>query len=722
MANDRHRAPVTASHAKMLALLDRIRERTPDENSYLGDRQARELRQALAAWQPDDGPAKLWQLHGLLGNQEIKLGNEEVGIDHLEKAYKLLPEVADQIRDRGVHETIFSLAVGYLRLGETENCCSRNTPESCIVPIRGGGIHTRPEGSVTAIRYLRELLESDNLETKRELIARWLLNVAYMTIGEYPDSVPKEFLIPPERFLPDQDFPHFQNIASELGVDSFNLSGATVIDDFNGDGYLDIFTTTWNTSGEPHLFINDAKGGFVDRSRQAGLEGLYGGLDAVQADYDNDGDVDILILRGAWLEEHGHHPNSLLANDGTGVFTDVTFDARLGAVHYPTHSAAWADYDNDGDLDLYVGNETTPGVRAPGQLFRNNGDGTFIDIAPDAGVENLRFAKGVVWGDYDGDRFPDLYISNYLEANRLYHNNGDDTFSDVAPQLNVQRPMMSFPVWFWDFDNDGALDLFVSSYSGQTDTLAAQALGRQPAFEPPCLYRGDGQGGFEDVTERSGLIAPMRPMGANFGDINNDGYPDFYLGTGDPMYWSVMPNLCYVNREGKKFDNVTMASGLGHLQKGHGVSFADFDNDGDLDIFEEMGGAFPGDEFNDALYENPGFGNNWVAVELVGVQSNRSAIGARLHAKVVDPSGAVRSVYRHVTSGGSFGANPLRQTIGLGKEGTVRSLEVYWPTTDKTQRFENVPIGCVIQVVEGRSQFTVRNLKTLSFHAQSPQE
>ena len=698
----------------MLEKLEQIRQQTPDEHPWLGDRAVRKLSEALAAWQDDDGKAKLWQLNALLGINKVIYGDEQAGIDNLKKAYDLVPSVRDNIRGHEADENLFQLAVAYLRLGETQNCCARNTPDSCIVPIHGAGIHTRTEGSRAAIKCLTELLSSPSLVSNREATAKWLLNLAYMTIGEYPDSVPKEYLIPPEVFGSSGDFPHFPNISQKLGLDNFNNCGGAIIDDFDGDGYLDIFITSYDPAVSPRLYINNGSGGFVDRSKEAGLEGINGGLNCVQADFDNDGAVDILILRGAWLGKAGCHPNSLLKNDGHGHFTDVTFDAGLGDVFYPTHSAAWADYDNDGFLDLYVGHESTKEVRAPSQLFHNNGDGTFTDVTEQAGVDNFRFAKGVTWGDYDGDGYPDLYVSNLGDPNRLYHNNHDGTFTDVAT-MELQQPLKSFACWFWDFDNDGALDLYVTSYSSRMNTIAEYYLGGHPDFDPPCLFRGDGHGGFENVTEKCGLNIPMLPMGVNFGDVNNDGYPDFYLGTGDPSYFSLMPNLLFVNHEGKSFENVTMAAGMGHLQKGHGISFADLDNDGDLDVFEQMGGAFRGDKAYNVLYENPGFGNNWLSVDVVGTRSNRSAIGARLHAEVVGPDGSVHSVYRHVNSGGSFGANPLRQTLGLGKDGKIQLLEVFWPTTHETQQFRDVPTNQIIRITEGDGKFTVRNLKKLSF-------
>ena len=233
----------------------------------------------------------------------------------------------------------------------------------------------------------------------------------------------------------------------------------------------------------------------------------------VQADYDNDGNVDLLVLRGGWLREQGRHPNSLLRNNGDGTFTDVTFQAGLGEVHYPTQTAAWGDYDNDGGLDLYIGNESLRGVVAPNQLFRNNGDGTFTDVAAAAGVLNHAFAKAVVWGDYNGDRLLDLYVSNNGESNRLYRNNGNGTFTNLARQLGVERPTDSFPAWFWDFDNDGVLDLYVSAYAAHIEHLAASTLDLPVNIELTRLYRGTGEGGFEEVSRQYDLVRPSAAMG-----------------------------------------------------------------------------------------------------------------------------------------------------------------------------------------------------------------
>ena len=193
-------------------------------------------------------------------------------------------------------------------------------------------------------------------------------------------------------------------------------------------------------------------------------------------------------------------------------------------------------------------------------------------------------------------------------------------------------------------------------------------------------------------------------MGSNFGDLDNDGFLDFYLGTGYPEYEGLMPNLLFRNVGGKSFVDVTTAAGLGHLQKGHGVAFADFDHDGDQDILAELGGAYAGDVFGNALFENPGFGNHWLVVKLVGVTSNKSAIGARIRTDILEGDKR-RSVYKWVNSGGSFGANPLRQHIGLGRAEAIESLEIYWPTTDRTQRFQDVGVDQFIELTEDQDEY-----------------
>ena len=721
-----------ASHRKMLQVLKELRERVPDRDPVLGDFRARHLRAELEAVEAGRKKAGFfpqvtrWRLHFDLGREELQLGNEQRSLEHSDAAFRMLPQVENLLRADLPIRLRFQLGVSHLRVGETRNCCLRANPDSCILPIREGGIHTEPEGSRQAIRYFTQVLEQSASDSIAYLESRWLLNIAHMTLGSYPEGVPRDYLIPPRAFQSDESFPRFPNIAGDLGLDTFNLAGGACADDFNNDGYLDLVVSTWDPAEQMRFFVNNGDGSFLDRTREAGLSGLFGGINLLQADYDNDGYVDLLVLRGGWLGDSDRHPNSLLRNNGDGTFTDVTFLAGLGEVHYPTQTASWADYDNDGDLDLYIGNESTrKGIFLPQplgeveddrlpfpcQLFRNNGDGSFSDVARQAGVTNDRWTKAAIWGDYDGDRYPDLYVSNFWEHNRLYRNNRDGTFTDVAGRLDVTGPMASFPAWFWDFDNDGNQDLYVSAYMTEVADLAAASLDLPFETELPLLYRGDGEGGFEEVSRQLDLDRPSAPMGSNFGDLDNDGYLDFYLGTGTPDYHDLMPNLMYRSLGGKRFADISIDGGFAHLQKGHGVIFADFDHDGDQDIFEQMGGSYAGDKYADALYENPGFGNHWIAIQLVGVRSNRSAIGARIRLDV-EEQGKPRTIFKTVNSGGTFGANPLRQTVGLGRAPKIRRLEVLWPTTGETQVFRDVPADGFIRIVEGEGRYRRLSLPT----------
>jgi hypothetical protein len=359
-------------------------------------------------------------------------------------------------------------------------------------------------------------------------------------------------------------------------------------------------------------------------------------------------------------------------------------------------------------LDLYIGNE-----EVPCQLFKNQGDGTFVDVAASAGVTNGPYTKGVIWGDYDGDRYPDLYVSNFETPNHLYHNKKDGTFEEVAEKLGVARPIASFPAWFWDFNNDGALDLYVSSFKTGVEYVAADYLRRPLNTELACLYQGDGQGNFRDVAAEQNLVRVTQTMGANFGDLDNDGFLDFYLGTGYPQYDGLMPNVMYHNRGGSGFADVSAAGGFSHLQKGHGIAFGDLDNDGDQDVLAEMGGGYSGDAFRNALFENPGFGNHWIKIKLIGTQSNRAAIGARIKIEVVE-NGKQRFIYKWVNSGGSFGCNPFRQEIGLGKSTSIARLEIYWPTSDSTQQFDNVAVDQFIEIREFEDAYKQRSLKQVS--------
>ena len=492
-------------------------------------------------------------------------------------------------------------------------------------------------------------------------------------------------------------------------------AGGSIVDDFDNDGYLDIVISSVDACESLRYFRNNTDGTFADWTTKAKLSDQLGGINCVQTDYNNDGWLDIFVMRGGW--EFAMR-NSLLKNNGDGTFSDVTEASGLLSGDHSTHSAAWADFNNDGWLDVFVGHEETPS-----QLFRNNGDATFTDVSSQAGVNQTAFTKGASWGDYDMDGFSDLYVSNYGSENFLYHNNGDGSFTDIAKKLNVDRPIMSFPTWWFDYDNDGWLDLFVASFVPSVTEVARGFLHLPPQAETMKLYRNNQRGGFEDVTLKVNLNRVVPTMGANFSDVDNDGFVDFYLGTGAPSYTALMPNFMYRNREGKRFVDVTAATGTGHLQKGHGVAFGDWDNDGDQDLFVNIGGFIPGDKYNKALFANPnqGNGNHWLALQLRGEKSNRAALGAKIKLTLVDAKGAKSMRYREVSSGGSFGASSLSQHIGLGKAAKIDALEITWPMSKQVQVFRNVAMDQALTIQETAATYKVRKLKSLATTRTPPQ-
>lgn len=737
-------SPIKESHTKMVEALRVIRERTNEDNVWIGDRYARILRTCLKSVEKDcnnideaepeltifrDNDAlqikgyleenqvkreyeRKLLLHFRLARAEMHLGNNQKALEHIQKANKMFKRLEIKTNKNNTLDLInFRFAMIYFRIGETENCCLMHNEESCLFPIQGKGVHIRKGGSKKAIEYFSKVLKSAGPKSSIYMSSYWLLNIAYMTLGNYPEGVPAEFLINPEIFEKETGFPRFKNISASLNIDTISLSGGVIADDFNNDNYIDLMVTSFSPFDEIKLFINDGNGAFMDKSNESGLGGIFGGLNMVQGDYDNDGFADVLVLRGAWLGKGGRYPNSLLHNNGDGTFHDVTFMAGLAEVNYPTQAGAFADFDNDGDLDIYIGNESSNQLKAPSQLFVNNGDGTFMDVAQKSGVTNDQYTKGVVWGDFNKDGLMDLYVSNAIGANRLYQNVGNGVFNDIAQEARVDDNRLNFSAWFWDFNNDGALDIFTSTYGFNTVDLAQFYMNKGKPYNPHCrigtLYKGrHGTNDFEDITIQQGLGFPSAIMGANIGDLDNDGFLDFYGGTGYPGFDQLMPNVMLKNEGGQGFVDVTIPGGFGHLQKGHAVVFADFDNDGDQDIFEQMGGAFASDSFADAYYENPGFGNNWIKLKLIGVESNRSAIGARIRLDFTD-NGQPRSVYRDVNSGGSFGANPLMQMIGVRQAVVIERIEIFWPKTGKTQVFENIPVNSTIKIIEGQSPYVV---------------
>ena len=656
----------------------------------LADLKVRAAKLAAAADDTDSSPSDAVALRLGVAQVYAYQGDMDPAIAQFEAALR--------IASRGAPETLPDveemLGVAYLHRAEMVNGVYRHPAERCLFPIRPEFKYLKGADSQKAIQhFLASLkLRPDDLAT------RWLLNLAYMTLGNYPAGVPKEHLLAPSRFASAEDIGRFTDVAPRVGLDTiFSEAGGLIVDDFDNDGLFDIVTSNWDFCAPMHFFHNNGDGTFADRSAQSGLASQVGGLNLIQTDYNNDGCLDILVLRGGWETAQR---KSLLRNNCNGTFTDVTVEAGL-AEPTTTQTAVWVDINNDGFLDLYVGNENEPN-----QLFLNNGNGTFKDISRSSRTDLSVFTKAVVAADYDHDGYADLFVSNYRGDSALFHNNHDGTFTDVASQAGVQASGHGFAAWFFDYDNDGWPDLLASSYAVSIEESVRTYLGL-PHNEPTMkLYHNQGNGAFRDVTEETGLNKVFMPMGSNFGDVDNDGYPDIYFGTGDPSYASLLPNVLLHNKGGKKFVDITASSGTGELHKGHGVAFADIDNDGDEDLLEVVGGAVPGDSHAFRLYENPGHGNDWISVRLVGVKANRAAIGARV--KVTVKNGTqTRAVYRTVGSGGSFGASPLEQHMGLGKSAEIVGLEIQWPGDAQAQRFASVPKNQAIEIRQSASDYRV---------------
>ena len=492
------RDPRPASNIRMAERLEREARNAefanPNANSAL-------LNGLLSITPGDSLPQQL--LYRLsVAQHMLNAGRFEEPTVALEQLYQELQAsdigLEDELRNRFLVSVRYSLGTAYLRTALRDNCLPPHPAARCTIPTDEDAIHPNRNAARKAIALFEQLLEVE----PTDLGLRWLLNLLYIWIGEHPTSVPPAWLIPRSSYGSTAGFPRFVDVAPRLGLDIVTQAGSSVMEDFDADGDLDLMASSWGLRDQLRYFRNNGDGTFDDATIAAGLEGIVNGLNLVHADYDNDGLADVFVLRGAWIDRP--YTNSLLRNNGDGSFTDVTEAAGLLASG-PTPTAAWADYDNDGDLDLFVGNETQTGARYPCQLFRNNGDGTFIDVAFRAGVGVVGFVKAVAWGDYDNDGRVDLYLSRFNEPNLLFRNEGPSadgqwSFRDVTASAGVEQPRLSFPTWFFDYDNDGWLDLFVLGRTATLDDFAAELLGLGYTAEWPRLYHNQRDGTFANVT------------------------------------------------------------------------------------------------------------------------------------------------------------------------------------------------------------------------------
>jgi hypothetical protein len=654
--------------------------------------------------------------------ENLLAGNTEEALEEYTRLIAACEAIEFPNKQSVLTELSAQNALAFIRLGEQENCIVNHNASSCIFPLVEEAVHKSRRGSENAIRIYTDLLQND----PNNLTYKWLLNIAYMTLGAYPQEVPKQYLLPlmhPE----NEHIPRFKNIASYIGIDDNRLSGGIIIDDFNNDGFYDLVVSSWNLNDQLFIYFNNGNGTFTESHKKAGLEGITGGLYINHTDYNNDGYLDIFIPRGAWLGVD-EFPNSLLRNNGDGTFTDVTIEANIFSKR-PSQAVVWADFNNDGWVDCFKANERGEKVYHPAELFLNNGNGTFTEVGAQVNAQIQIFSKGAATADYDNDGDQDIFISNFEGDNVLLRNDTTTdnefgfSFTNVAEQAGILNPQGSFPCWFFDFNNDGWDDIFVSGYSSTnynklSQEYAAELLNLPFTSEVPRLYLNKKDGTFKDVTKSYKVNTLMFAMGADFGDLNNDGYLDFYVSTGEPNYNALLPNRMFLNVDGNYFDEVTRQGGFGHVQKGHAVSFADLDNDGDQDIYGVMGGAYEGDVFFNTFFENPISDNNWVKIKLQGTKSNQVGFGSKLKIKFIE-NGKERTVYRTISSGSSFGENPFVQEIGIGKATVVSNLEINWPS-GQIQQFSNVLPNKKYLAMEGDTALKILEHKTIKFNSEGP--
>ena len=520
-------------------------------------------------------------------------------------------------------------------------------------------------------------------------------------------------------------FTHVSSPEKKYIVES--MSGGVAFFDYDNDGLLDIFFVNSLTvdmvktkqKTRSALYHNNGDGTFTDVTDKAGVGDVGWGMGVAIGDYNNDGFEDIYVTcLGA---------NHLFKNNGKGGFTDVTQKAGVGDPRWST-GAAFFDYDNDGNLDLFVANyvdfdvnnlpefgkgktcqfkgvpvQCGPrGLKGAGDsLYHNNGDGTFTDVSKKAGVadEAGYYGLGVIADDFDGDGLIDIFVANDSTPNFLYHNNGDGTFKEVGFSSGTAvndngSEQGSMGVTLGDYDHDGKLDLFITNFDDDYNTL----------------YHNDGNGSFTDVSYAAKVGAVSLPYvgwGTFFFDYDNDGWVDLFVANGHvypqlPTYRQ--RNFVHHNNHDGTFSEVGEQLGAPFVEKrtGRGAAFGDFDNDGDVDIvINNLDGPAQ------LLRNDGGNSNNSILVKTIGVKSNRDGIGARV--KVV--SGNLTQI-QTVYSGGSYiSQNDLRLHFGLQGNLKVDLIEVHWPS-GAVDKITNVTANRILTIKEGQGVADQKEFKT----------
>ena len=527
--------------------------------------------------------------------------------------------------------------------------------------------------------------------------------------------------------------PTFKDIAKEAGLTVSHLSspdkkyivesmsGGAGLIDCDGDGKLDIITVNGSTidrfrqGGDPMitLYHQGTNLKFTNITESAGLTRKGWGMGVAVADYDNDGRPDLYVT--------GYGGNALYHNLGNCKFEDVTDKAGVAGGGFST-GAAWADYDGDGLVDLYVSRyvhfdisnlplfgSDEKNCRFKGILvqcgpwgmigesdflFHNRGDGTFEEVSKKSGAEdkNKYYGLGVVWGDYDNDGWPDLYVANDAGPNYLFHNKHNGTFEEIGMLSGIAlsgdgQEQGSMGVDWGDYLHDGRLAMFVTNFTEQPDTL----------------YRNLGKDSFSDVSWPAKLAQPTFPYvgwGSAFFDMDNDGWLDLFVANGHvyPQVDSIPGGAPYRepiqlfrnNRDGT-FENASSVLADLPAESRRGAAFGDINNDGNVDVLVINVGSPPS-----LLLNTSGNSNHKVLFQLVGTKSNKMAIGAR----VIVKSGELTQM-NEVRAGGSYiSQNDPRLHFGLGQQSKINQVDVRWPS-GKTETLNDLAADWIYTVVEG---------------------
>lgn len=606
----------------------------------------------------------------------------------------------------------FWLGLSQFRSSEQHGCLEGARSElaaSCALPLPAR-TH-RPQATAAAETFSSLFAESDDDAT----LMRWLRLLSLLAGGTgYDQLSADEHIERTDEYIDGPLMDLFygskgQEIAGahagwrlvdrahELGVDTFDAGKGVAVEDFDGDGDLDLVT---GGSFDRLRYYENRVGRFIERSAEAGFGGIVQPHILTTADFDGDGRMDLFV--GSLLQ-----PDRLLRNLGGGRFADVTESVGLAAppgVHTFSWTSAWADVDLDGDLDLFVARW---GIRAPGvkgvlarpradSILYLAQDGHFDDVTESMGVAPFvtdAALLGAAFGDADGDGDPDLFLSSPTRRGSVLLRNEGDRFA------LEQRFDTGFGAAFVDFDHDGRLEILQTGLSDARTSVQAAVYGRQigaPATGRTRLFRRRVHRSTDPAAVASrwapveGFLSdelPIGTMGSSYGDLDNDGCFEIYLGTGSPEPWFLLPNLLYSGRREDGAcrlgaENVSMLPGFASIQKGHGIVFFDFDGDGDEDMISSLGGMWPGDRWPNQLFVNESAdGGHWIELRLRGRRGNRHGLGAAIRVVARRPDG--RELVRTAGIDGKtgFGSGPLLAHIGLFDAVAVESVEVRWPVS-----------------------------------------